>query len=80
MMNYGGDRMKKTFETEIDTPVEDVARVHILAAKKGRIGERYLFGNENTTVSNYFKLIAEVAGLGEYKKDFEKHLEVTHNE
>lgn len=43
--------------------VEDVARGHILAAKKGRIGERYLFGNENLTVSDYFNLIAEVAGV-----------------
>ena len=30
--------------------VEDVARGHILAAKKGRVGERYLFGNRNITV------------------------------
>ena len=43
--------------------VEDVARGHILAAKKGRVGERYLFGNENITVSNYFKLIADIAGV-----------------
>ncbi|MBN1662541.1 MAG: NAD-dependent epimerase/dehydratase family protein [Deltaproteobacteria bacterium] len=43
--------------------VEDVARGHILAAKKGRIGERYLLGNENITVSNYFKLIANIAGV-----------------
>jgi len=43
--------------------VEDVARGQILAAKKGRVGERYLFGNENMTVSDYFKLISEVAGV-----------------
>jgi len=43
--------------------VEDVARGHILAAKKGRVGERYLFGNENLTVSDYFRLIADVAGV-----------------
>ncbi|MBN1498141.1 MAG: NAD-dependent epimerase/dehydratase family protein [Spirochaetes bacterium] len=43
--------------------VEDVARGHILAAKKGRVGERYLFGNENITVSDYFRLIAEIAGV-----------------
>jgi len=43
--------------------VEDVARGHILAAQKGRIGERYLFGNQNMTVSEYFSLIAEVAGV-----------------
>ena len=43
--------------------VEDVARGHILAAKKGRVGERYLFGNKNITVSNYLKLIADIAGV-----------------
>ncbi len=43
--------------------VEDVARGHILAAKKGRIGERYLFGNVNISVRDYFNLIAEVAGV-----------------
>lgn len=43
--------------------VEDVARGHILAAKKGRVGERYLFGNENMSVSDYFRLISEVAGV-----------------
>ena len=43
--------------------VEDVARGHILAAKKGRVGERYLFGNRNITVYEYFKLIADIAGV-----------------
>jgi dihydroflavonol-4-reductase len=43
--------------------VEDVARGQIQAAEKGRIGERYLFGNENLYVSDFFKLIAEIAGV-----------------
>jgi dihydroflavonol-4-reductase len=43
--------------------VEDVARGHILAARQGRVGERYLFGNQNIAVSDYFKLIAEIAGV-----------------
>ena len=43
--------------------VEDVARGHIQAAQKGRIGERYLFGNENLFVGEFFELIAEVAGV-----------------
>ena len=43
--------------------VEDVARGHILAAQKGRIGERYLFGNENMPIVDYFRLIAELAGV-----------------
>lgn len=43
--------------------VEDVARGHILAAQKGRIGERYILGNENMTLKEYFELIGEVAGV-----------------
>jgi dihydroflavonol-4-reductase len=43
--------------------VEDVARGHIQAAQKGRIGERYLFGNENLFVGEFFELIAEIAGI-----------------
>jgi dihydroflavonol-4-reductase len=43
--------------------VEDVALGHILAAQKGRPGERYLFGNENISVSDYFRLISELAGV-----------------
>jgi dihydroflavonol-4-reductase len=43
--------------------VEDVARGHILAASKGRAGERYLLGNQNLTVGEYFRLIADAAGI-----------------
>jgi dihydroflavonol-4-reductase len=43
--------------------VEDVARGHILAAQKGRIGERYILGNENMPIKDYFDLIGEVAGV-----------------
>jgi dihydroflavonol-4-reductase len=43
--------------------VQDVARGHLLAAKKGRIGERYIFGNENVTVGDFFRLVAVTAGV-----------------
>ena len=43
--------------------VEDVARGHVLAAQKGRVGERYILGNENMTVGDYFKLIGGIAGV-----------------
>jgi dihydroflavonol-4-reductase len=41
--------------------VQDVARGHLLAARKGRIGERYILGNENVTVGDFFRLVAETA-------------------
>lgn len=43
--------------------VEDVARGHILAAQKGRIGEKYLLGTTNVTVPEFYKLIADIAGV-----------------
>jgi len=43
--------------------VEDVAQGHILAANKGKVGERYLLGNINITVHDYLKLVAEIAGV-----------------
>jgi dihydroflavonol-4-reductase len=43
--------------------VEDVARGHLLAARRGRIGEKYIFGNENVTVGDFFKLVADIAGV-----------------
>jgi len=43
--------------------VEDVARGHILAAQKGRIGERYILGNENLSLKDFFILIGQVSGI-----------------
>jgi len=43
--------------------VEDVARGHILAAQKGKVGERYILGNENLSVRDYCELIGEVSGV-----------------
>ncbi len=43
--------------------VEDVAKGHVAAARKGRIGERYLLGNTNVTVRDYLYLIARIANV-----------------
>ena len=43
--------------------VEDVAEGHILAAEKGRIGERYILGNENFTLIELFELLEEITGV-----------------
>jgi dihydroflavonol-4-reductase len=43
--------------------VDDVVRGHILAAQKGRVGERYILGNENITMKDYCELIGEVSGV-----------------
>ena len=42
--------------------VDDVAVGHVLAAEKGRIGERYILGGENLTLKEVLDLLAEVSG------------------
>ena len=43
--------------------VEDVAQGHILAAEKGRVGERYILGNANFTLLELFNLLEELTGV-----------------
>src|SRR5260370_34391492 len=45
--------------------VWDVALGHILAAEKGRIGERYILGNAegNWTMAEAFEVLHEITGL-----------------
>lgn len=43
--------------------VEDVARGHILAAQKGRVGEKYILGNANLSTKDFLFLVADVAGV-----------------
>src|SRR5438128_5749917 len=42
--------------------VEDVAEGHWLAAKHGRIGERYILGERNITLKDFLGLVAAKAG------------------
>lgn len=43
--------------------VEDCAHGHILAARHGRIGEKYILGNENLTLRQIFTLLGEISDL-----------------
>ena len=43
--------------------VRDVAIVHMNADEKGRIGERYIIGNWNTTQRELTRLMAKVSGV-----------------
>jgi len=42
--------------------VADVCHAHIIAAQRGRAGERYILTNENLTYRQLFSLIADVVG------------------
>lgn len=61
------DFLKGRMPSYIDTGmnvvhVEDVAMGHWLAARKGRVGERYILGGENLTLKQILFLLAELTG------------------
>jgi len=43
--------------------VRDVARGHLLAAERGRPGERYILGGENLTLAEIFQLLEAISGV-----------------
>jgi dihydroflavonol-4-reductase len=42
--------------------VEDVADGHWRAAQKGKVGERYILGNQNMTLQQFLNLVAQISG------------------
>jgi dihydroflavonol-4-reductase len=56
-------RMFGTLDTGLNlVHVADVARGHILAAQKGRVGEKYILGNRNASLTEIFQLLAHITG------------------
>ncbi len=56
-------RMPAFLETGLNLiHVRDVARGHLLAEEKGRIGEKYILGHENLSLSRIFQMLAEISG------------------
>lgn len=43
-------------------PVEDAAAGHLLAAERGRVGERYILGGENLTLKRVLAILSQVSG------------------
>jgi dihydroflavonol-4-reductase len=63
IVDYLNRRMFGYVDTGLNiVDVEDVARGHLLAAERGRVGERYILGGENLTLKQILDLLAEVSG------------------
>jgi dihydroflavonol-4-reductase len=57
-------RMFGTLDTGLNlVHVADVARGHVLAAQTGRVGERYILGNRNCSLTEIFTMLARITGL-----------------
>jgi dihydroflavonol-4-reductase len=62
------DFLRRKMPAYVDTgmnliDVRDVAEGHLLAAEKGRVGERYILGNRNMTLKEIFDTLAKLTGL-----------------
>ena len=62
------DYLKGDMPAYVDTglnlvDVRDTARGHVLAAERGRPGERYILGAENLTLAQIFKKLEELSGI-----------------
>jgi dihydroflavonol-4-reductase len=63
-----GNYLRGRLPAVIDAPmnfvdVEDVALGHLLAADKGKPGERYILGSENLTWADLVERIADISGV-----------------
>lgn len=64
IVNFLRGKIPAYVETGLNVgDVEDIAIGHLLAADKGRIGERYILGHENLTLAAMFCLLERVSGV-----------------
>jgi len=64
IVDYLRGRMKAFVRTGLNIiDVRDVAAGHLLAAERGRIGEKYILGHENLTLRELFERLALLTGI-----------------
>jgi len=64
IVDFINGRMPAYLDTGLNlVDVVDVARGHLLAAARGKIGEKYILGGENLTLSQIFERLAALSGV-----------------
>ena len=64
IVDFLNGRMPAYLDTGLNLGcVEDVARGHLLAAARGKIGEKYILGGENLTLGEVFQRLAAISGV-----------------
>jgi dihydroflavonol-4-reductase len=64
LVRFLNRRMPVYVETGLNlVDVRDVAEGHLLAAEKGRVGERYILGHRNMTLKEILDTLARLTGL-----------------
>jgi dihydroflavonol-4-reductase len=63
ILDFLNGRMPAYVDTGLNfVPVEDAAAGHLLAADRGRVGERYILGAENLTLKQALKILSRASG------------------
>jgi len=64
VLDYLKGRMKATIHTGLNVVhVRDVAMGHLLAARQGKVGEKYILAGQNMTLSGMFRVLEHVTGI-----------------
>ncbi len=64
IVDFLAGRMPAYVDTGLNLiDVRDVARGHLLAAERGRVGEKYILGHRNVTLIEMLRMLADIAGV-----------------
>ncbi len=64
VLDYLKGRMKATIHTGLNVVhVRDAAMGHLLAARRGNPGEKYILAGQNMTLSGMFRILEQVTGI-----------------